>query len=135
MVHNNKFPAMCVPLNFRLFTKVLSILFPPPPANVPVSLTAVLSAPDTNTFKNFEMEAQWGTVNGTYSSCNFQSLDKCCMSGHTDTHTHTHTHTQCHIFWYQSCEQSYHLVTETLNVHAETIPYICTYVLIHTVVT
>jgi len=29
-VHNDKFPAVCVPLNFMLFTKVLSIfLFSP----------------------------------------------------------------------------------------------------------
>jgi hypothetical protein len=61
-VHNEKFSAVCVPLNFRLFTKVLSI---PPPTNVPVSLTALPSTPDTNTFKSFEMGAEWEIVNGT----------------------------------------------------------------------
>ena len=44
------------------------------------------------------MVVEWGIVNGTYSSCNFpydfQSLDKRCKSGNTDTDTNND------IFWY-----------------------------------
>lgn len=60
-------------------------------ANVSVPLTAVPSTTDTHTFTNFELGAEWGIVNGTYSSCNvphdFQSLDT-CVSGNTDTTPH-----------------------------------------------
>jgi hypothetical protein len=58
-----------------------------------------------------------------------------CQGIQTDTHTHIMPHILVQPYDYQSCEHSYHLVTEIINVHAETIPYIRTYIPIHGVVT
>jgi hypothetical protein len=51
-------------------------------------------------------------------------LTNVCKSGNTDTYTMPHILVQ--PYDYQSCEHSYHLATEILYVHAETISYICT---------